>query len=362
MSGIPQRLSLVSQTVAYLKAEIARGQWTRWLPGERQLCDQLQVSRNTLRTALRQLGRDGVIRPEHGLGSRIVHPPEEASGSRRSSTVCLLTPEPLETLRPTHVLWIDELRALLIEHGCRLQVLHGQQFFRARPGAALQRLVQQHQPGCWIVIRSRGGTQAWFDRSGVPCVIAGSVMPGVDLPFVDLDHRALCRHAAGVLLGLGHRRLAFLLEHTRRPGDVASEQGFLDGVRTSGHPDARALVIAHDPTVDSVCSTLRRLLDSPRPPTALFVANPFHYLTLTSRLAQLGRPVPRGMSVLCRDDDSFLSFVVPPPARYRMAPHAFARKLLRPVLEAVEGGHVMTRATSLMPEFVRGESIGPPPA
>jgi DNA-binding LacI/PurR family transcriptional regulator len=361
MPGIPQRQSLVAQTAAYLKAGIARGEWGQWLPGERRLCESLQVSRNTLRAALEQLAGTGIIQPEHGLGSRIVDARAAKHVAARPRTVCVLAPHPLEHLRPTHVLWIDELRALLIEHGCRLHVLHGQQFFRARPGAALSRLLRQHPHGCWILMRAAEGTQGWFNRSGEPCVIAGSALPGIDLPFVDLDHRALCRHAAGVLLAQGHRRIAFITERTRRAGDVASELGFTEGVRSSRHAGSEAIIAGHEPSVQSVCTALGRLMELARPPTAILVANPYFLLTVTSRLAQLGMRVPQDISVLSRDEDPFLSFLVPTPARYT-TPHVFARKLLRPVLEILETGAATARATSIMPEFIRGESIGPPPA
>ncbi len=361
MPGIPQRQSLVAQTAAYLKSEIARGVWAEWLPGERRLCASLQVSRNTLRAALDQLAAAGVIRPEHGLGSRIVRSRTTRRVVERPRTVCLLAAQPLEHLRPTQVLWIDELRALLIEHDCKLHLLHGQQYFRARPGAVLDRLIRQHPHGCWILTRASEGTQRWFQDRGEPCVIAGSACAGVTLPFVDLDHQALCRHAAGVLLALGHRRMAFVTERTRRAGDAASEQGFIEGVRSSRHPEAEALIVGHEPTTASVCATLQRLIDQPRPPTALLVANPYYYLTITSHLAQAGWRVPRDISVLSRDEDPFLSFLVPPPARYIIPPHVFARKLLRPVIELVETGAVLSPATSIMPEFIRGTSIGPPP-
>ena len=358
MSGIPKRQSLVSQTAAYLRAEIARGVWNPWLPGERRLCETLQVSRNTLRAALLHLSAAGVIKPEHGLGNRIVSTATSHQPRTRERVACLLSPDPLQNLRPTQALWIDELRAMLIDHDCKLHVLHGQQYFRAEPAAALQRLVRQHPHACWILVRASESTQMWFQRSGLPCVVAGSTSANVDLAYVDLDHRALCRHAAGVLLGLGHRRIALIAERTRRAGDVASELGFIEGIRASPHPDAEPIVVWHEPSVESVSTALRRVLEH-RHPTALLVANPYFYLTITSRLAQLGKRIPQDISVLSRDEDPFLSFLLPPPARYAIPAHIFARRLLRPVLEFIDTGAVSTRSVSIMPQFTRGESVAP---
>ena len=44
--AIPQRLSLVGQTVACIQAAIASGQWHDWLPAERTLCETLQRRRD----------------------------------------------------------------------------------------------------------------------------------------------------------------------------------------------------------------------------------------------------------------------------------------------------------------------------
>ena len=359
VQAIPQRNSLVSQAVAFLDAQIAAGQWREWLPPERTLCESMQVSRSTLRRALAQMRRDGRIRSEHGAGNRILLNTPARRGRLRSHDVALLVPEPLERLRPTQTLWIDELRAMLSEHSVRLHVFHGAQYFRADPSAALKKLLHQHPHGCWILALASAGCQQWFARHGIPCVIAGSCHAAIDLPFRDLDHRAMCRHAAGVLLAAGHRRLAFLAQETRLAGDIESEAGFLDGVNQSTSAGASAQVCHHDATSAGIAHALRRLLAQRQAPTALLVANAYHYLAVVSRLAQLGRLAPRDFSIISRDEDPFLTFLAPEPARYVASPRALAKSLLRPVMELLEQGAVSQRAARLMPQFIRGGTVGP---
>lgn len=356
-NDLPQRHSLATQTAGFLRARIAAGAWQDWLPGERALCELLQVSRNTLRAAFRQLRAEGHIRPEHGAGTRIL---QAKSGTRPpvlAQDVALLTPEPLERLRPMQTLWIDEMRALLSERGLRLRVFHGPPYYANNPGSALQKLVTRNPHGCWIPMLATEAMQRWFSRARVPCIVAGSTYPGLDLPHRDIDHRAVCRHAAGLLLGMGHRRVALLMVKSRRAGDLESEAGFLDGIKGSRHADADAIVLYHEENVAGVAQATQRLLKlSPRP-TALLVVHPYHYLALTSRLAEAGVRVPADISIISRDDDPFLSFLTPVPARYVANPHVMARHLLRPVLELLEGNPVSQRAEMIMPEFVRGESV-----
>lgn len=362
LTHLPKRQSLVAQTIAVLDAQIAAREWRDWLPSERSLCHLLQVSRNTLRAALAQMTRDGRIRPVHGAGNQIL----DSRAARRprragSGDVGLLTPEPIERLRPVQTLWIDEMRALLSERGIRLRVFHGRHYYSPKPGAALHRLVTRSPHGCWMVMLADKPVQRWFSQNRIPCVIAGSVHAGVALPFRDLDHRAMCRHAAGVLLGLGHRRLVLLTPKSRRAGDLESEAGFIEGVRGSRHADAEAVVLTHEESVAGVVRALGRVLKLRPAATALLVVHPHNYLAVASRLARSGVRVPEDISLISRDDDPFLSYLAPAPARYVASPQLMAKSLLRPVLDLLEGNAVTSRASLIMPEFLRGESIAAPP-
>jgi len=358
--SLPQRQSLVGQTVACLQSGIAGGEWRDWLPSERVLCALLQVSRNTLRAALVQLRREGRIRSVHGSGNQILSNAVIRRTGAQSPDVALLTPEPIERLRPMQSLWIDEMRGLLSERGMRLRVFSGRHFYAPNPGPNLEKLVTRNPHGCWILMLATEEMQRWFSRRAIPCIVAGSTFPGLDLPFRDLDHRAMCRHAAGVLLGLGHRWLVMLAPQSRRAGDVAGESGFLEGVRQSRHAEADALVVHHEDTVAGVTHAVRRILKLLPAPTGWLVVQPHYYLAASSRLAGAGVRIPEDISMISRDDDPFLSFVVPMPARYGVSPHVMARNLLRPVLELMKGGAVAQRGGLIMPDFIKGASIAPP--
>lgn len=358
MLGLPQRQSLERQTAALLREQIAGGTWRTWLPGERALGEMLQVSRYTLRAALRSLHGEGLIRPEHGAGNRILQPASRSSlRPLASHEVGLLVSGPLDQLSLTHILWIDQLRALLGERGCRLHLFHGRQYAHRSPGRTLQRLTTQHPHGCWILLLSSASVQRWFQQHAIPCLVAGSVHDGVALPYRDIDHRAICRHAAGFMLGRGHRKIALLVHKSRYAGDLESELGFSEGVQQSPHSDASFIIGHHESTAQNIAHAVRRLMDVKSPPTALLVMNPFHYLTVTSCLARLGLRVPEDVSLMARDGEPYFSFLLPAPAHYAANPRAFAKTLLAPVLQILAGDSVAQRAVNLMPAFVSGSSI-----
>lgn len=353
--------SLPVQVAAALREEIDRGVWSEWLPGERTLTETLQVSRKTLRKALAHLQREGRVEAVHGQGHRIMARAAPATaGAQGEAVVALLTPDPLERMRPYTSLWVNHLKTLLAEKGARLRAFDGRKFFTQHPAKALEKLRAQHPAACWLLANSTEATQRWFSEHAVPCVVAGSCHPGIELPQADLDHYALCRHAAGVLLGAGHRRVALLNERSGRAGDVESEAGFIAGVRESPHGDALPLVIHHEHSPASLGKAVQRLLEMPNPPTALLLSNGASYLTVISVLAQSGLRVPRDVSVVSRDDEPFLEFLVPPPTRYATSPHAFAKKLLKPLLQSLAGEAIVPRSTRILPAYSKGGSLGAP--
>ena len=203
--------------------------------------------------------------------------------------------------------------------------------------------------------------QRWFARRRTPCLVAGSTYPDIALPHYDLDNRAICRHAAGILLRVGHRRLALLNRESRRAGDVDSERGFIEGVRRSPHRDATAVIAYHRDDVDSVARAVRTLLERSNPPTALVVSNSYAYLSTASVLAQRGLRVPQDISLISRDDDPFLASLVPEPARYRVDPHSFAKKIVGSLLQILNRSAPLRSPTPLLPKFAAGGSTSAPP-
>ena len=361
MPGLPQRQTLVTQLTAIMRREIALGKWRDWLPNERSLSDTLQVSRNTLRTALAELRREGVIQAMHGSGNRILTTPVEDTTRPLSQDVAVLSPDPIERLRPNFTLWIDRLRILCGAKGYRLRVLHGRQYFRTNPGPALHKLLRQQPHGCWILILAGKATQRWFVENRIACVVAGSVHSGVDLPFCAQDHRAMARDAAKRMFALGHRKIALLIRRTGLAVDQESELGFQTATAEASGPTREALICRHDDTVAGVCLQVRQLMRQQPPPTALLVTNAHYHLSVAGCLQQLGKRVPQDVSIISRTDDPFLEFVAPTPARYAARPREMAEGLLSLVQPFLAGGKVTRRKVQIPPRFVAGESLGPAP-
>ena len=351
------RVTVIDQAANAVRKGILAGYWQERLPGERRLCKELQVGRNTLRAALGQLQSDGLIEIIPGQRTRILQKVEKPSDQSQLK-VGLLSPGPIELLFPRQILWIDKLRSRLAGEGHLLKSYHGQQFFQRDPGNAILRLIRQESCSCWILVSSSKAIQEWFESNSVPCLVAGTCHHGIDLPFVDIDYQALCRHAATTLLRLGHRQIAYLTPPPRLAGDIHSEKGFLEGINTR-KPDSTAHgeILHVELSPGQIVNAVTRLIKRNNRPSALLVHNALQYLSVFSVLAQTGLRIPGDISLICRESENFLQFLDPVPARYTHDPVEFAKKLSRIIGKLTTQSPILQKSNLLMPEYVDAASV-----
>ena len=91
---LPQRVSLAEVTAQSLRESMQSGHWQGYLPGERELCECLQVSRSTMRTALAALERDGILEVAERQRRRIKLP-NAGKPAANSQVIALITARPL---------------------------------------------------------------------------------------------------------------------------------------------------------------------------------------------------------------------------------------------------------------------------
>lgn len=352
---LPQRLSLVVQTVQSLREGIRAGHWRTHLPSERALCAHLQVGRNTLRAALHELERGGWLDVAQRQRRRIKPKRVVYGASAQKRVIAVLSPRSFLALPPAMALMMDILRNSLTKADCSVEFHVNSACFSQKPARALEKLVHQHPAIAWLVFTSKEPMQRWFIRRQLPCLIVGSCAPDIALSSMDADHRAACRHAGGVLLRKGHRRIALVLPQGAQGGDLDSAQGLREALE--GKPDVRLHVLSHDGTAAHLCAQLDATMRSPNPPTAYVVARAIHVLTVMMHLMRCGKHIPQDVAVISRDDDPSLLSTSPAVARYAVNQSQFARRVSMAALQLVGTGMLEPRAIRLMPKFLPGETV-----
>jgi DNA-binding LacI/PurR family transcriptional regulator len=353
---VPTRISLAEQTARLLRDALHEGRWVDRMPGERELSRQMNVSRPTLRMALEQLEREGLLKKSPGKHRLIARRPRGRKPTA-SRTIGLLTPLPLQEVAPFALCWMDKLRVLLAAAGYPLEIYNGQRWYARRPEKDLAELIRRESAAAWVLFVANETMQGWFAKSGLPCVLSGTCHAGIDLPFVDVDYRAVCRHAAGQFLARGHRRIGLLLNAPGMAGDRESEIGFFEAFHREGSEGATPLVASHDGTPASIRKCLDGWLRLAAPPTAFLVARSLPALTVASDLSRRGLRLPRDVALIARDSDHFLEYHSPSLACYHHDPDLHARRIARVVIQLARGGVIRTRAIRMMPTFLQGGSL-----
>jgi LacI family transcriptional regulator len=154
---------------------------------------------------------------------------------------------------------------------------------------------------------------------------------------VRIDNVAATRMAAEHLLGLGHRRVAFLggPEGSSTAHDRLT--GYRAAMRAAGLPEPGDTVLAGEFDERSGYELVRALLGTSRRPTAFLCANDRIAFGAYAGLADAGLSVPRDASVVGFDDVPMASFVRPMLTTVAVPTYEIGQAAMRLLLTAFDG-------------------------
>lgn len=222
---------------------------------------------------------------------------------------------------------------------------------------AFGRLEEQAVDGIILVmsaeVRSLDGVTM---TAGLPLVIVDS---DANLPYsiVDTDQEQGARLAMEHLIGLGHREIA----HISGPAASFSARRRVDAYRKivaeHGLPEREVLV--GDWSSGSGLELGRRILDSERPPTAVFAGNDQMALGMMYAIHERGLRVPEDLSVVGFDDADGASEFWPALTTVHQNLDEVGRRATALLLSLIDGAPD-TRTKLLVPTgLIVRESTGP---
>lgn len=332
------------------------GQWTERLPSERELAQQLGVSRWTLRAAIRELQAEGVVGRRSQAGAQIVR---AGGGEAHQLSVGVVLSNKTDLSRRRILILLEVLRHYLEVQGVKMEV-HLVPFPRSGAVSAhFKRLLTKVRHDCWVMVSPLASMQVWCAEQGIPAMVSGVSDDAAGLPSSSVDLRAVCRHAAGLLIGRGHRRLAMILAEPLKSEDLLSQRGFEEGIQEclNRGDEVSVRYEGHDQTREGIKRLVNRLLAMKDRPTAWLVCRQGSFTKIYTYLLYKGVRIPGELALLCRDSDDYFDDFLPVPTFYRAVRRQLVHQTARLALRVALGQAQPGEAARLMPELVPGETI-----
>lgn len=195
-------------------------------------------------------------------------------------------------------------------------------------------------------------------QAGIPSVLLDTLGTDPGGLSVSLDDVEGGRLAAGHLLELGHRRIAFggdpdAVSHVRdrlRGVQIALQENLIE--------DQVTVIPAPDLTVEGGAEVGRRILGLPRTrrPTALFAPSDVVAMGAMHELVRGGIEVPGDISIIGYDDNTFAEHVLVPLTTVRQPAYAMGRAATEMLLTRLEGRRVARNHVVFQPELVVRDS------
>ena len=361
MIHLPQRTSLVHETVNTLKQWVAGGLLKDILPGELDLKERLRVGRDTLRLALEILENEGWIEPSGQGRKRRIHA-EKLSELKQTADdglpVSFLSPYPMDQGQTQ--IEMEDTQKRLVEMGRELQHISADIFRLKDPDRQLEELVHSHPSAAWIIYATSQPVQEWFARRGLPTIIHGWPYPGVDLPYVTKNWEPAGFHAALQFIRQGHRTLGMFEFVERGAGAMRIDHGIRRAIEST-HCGAKLLIFKDERTPESIARAYETAFKLKEPPTAMILTSSNHLLTSYSWLVSKGIRVPADVSLTVLPNDTWYSDLYPPLSHYKPNTKLFSQGMADRVLELIKFGRVIRKPLEAPVEYVRGATIGPAP-
>ena len=325
------------------------------LPSEQKLASRLGIGRNTLRTALRELEREGIIIKQNGRPSRV-----DPDALRRQRA-------PLR-----RIAWVDTLP---IQH---TNPIYFDIFRSVSEGAAVRNVKLDY-----ISLSIEAMAENFFRRQNeYDGLILGEFTPRYQKYLADITHKntvcvdcprpgiAHCvktdsvlggRLAARTLIEAGHRNPAFLgftrASRNYKPFDERFS-GFRDELRRAkiSLPADRILRISSWNEEVHFDDFMKRHRDSLRRADSLFVLADNIAVAALCSLPKLGFRVPGDLSIIGFDGITLSRFVSPVLTTIRQPVEEIGRKALEIVLNPAESKNC-PELIEIPPALLPGESL-----
>jgi LacI family transcriptional regulator len=191
---------------------------------------------------------------------------------------------------------------------------------------------------------------------GTPAVVINSPLRGDSHSSFRVDNRGGARSMVEHLIGVGHRRIAFIAGPADNYDATERLAGYCEAI--AAQPDVREFVLTGDFSEESGVIAGQRLLTLDERPDAVFAANDMMALGCLRALTDAGVQVPRDVAVVGFDDIPLARHVTPALTTVRVPMAELGARALNGLADAiaVDGAKARASTETLATELVVRDS------
>ncbi len=223
------------------------------------------------------------------------------------------------------------------------------------------RLLEERRVDGIIVTSSRVGAlyMRLLSRMRVPIVLLNNQHPSEFVHSVMIANTEASQRLVEHLIGLGHRRIAYLGDRFGDQSDTERFAGYRQAITESDMAFEPELVIHGDGRAEGGVTAMDALLALSNPPTAVFCYNDMSALGALRAIRARGLRVPGDISVAGFDDLPIVQYSDPPLTTVRQPMRHMGRMAmdtLFQLLSAADSKHII----KVPGELIVRESTAPP--
>ena len=317
----------------------------QFLPSEHELTARYGISRRSVRNALAEMERDGLIHKKPGKGT-VVGDLAQADRIQAGKTIAI------NFERETHGSYgrggWDYYREQVAlgacdcadEVGLRMELVSLAKLADRAPH--LDGILLISPPRAYLANLSR------LADVGVPIAVAGRAAPDERIGYVMMNHREWTCRGVDYLIRLGHRRIALIGGPLSLPPLDQRHLGYCDALSAHGLAYDEDLVL-DGPIVPDYVRIVRQFLDDVQA-TAVFINGGGLASAALIAICERHR-IPDEMSVMCFDDiQEYLDHPGPRITCIRQPLHALGSGAARVLVRMIKGGQPLR-------EIIPGELV-----
>ena len=179
------------------------------LPSETVLCAQSRLARSTVRQALDELEKEGIISRIQGKGTFVAEAKSPRKQPKDLDVYCLVIPEVARDLYPMLINGFDE-SAMQINHQVMIATTNNDVY---RQGDIMLQIIDKRMAGVALVPTIIKSTPPHHIRqlqnNGIPVVLCHRTIEGISAPFLSWDWKEVGRMATRLFLDRGHRKIGY---------------------------------------------------------------------------------------------------------------------------------------------------------